>query len=118
MSDFEIDFEWPVAKYDYLSVEETSREFGHRRGFLLRALIAEVPPRLGYLVRRGALRKARPTPKAMEYAVKLLVERQKIPLHKVALTIARSVGGLLGLHVRSRGVGGLGKGRRLSAWDF
>src|SRR5262249_36607146 len=30
----------------------------------------------------------------MEYAVRLLVEGEKTPLHKVALTIARTIGGL------------------------
>jgi hypothetical protein len=133
MSDFEISFEWPVAKYEYqpgepldysreaaniqqnrqrlknmaiekgqhftngLAVNISREEAEKHYGPLSQEEIEERLPLqpLGYLVRTSAAKMARPTPKAMKMAVRLLVERERTPLHKVALTIARAVGGLL-----------------------
>jgi hypothetical protein len=110
MADFQIDFDWYCAKYDFQPGEpwDSSSHVGEfMRPVVIKGKIwrealsrqeaekrAPKPP-LGYLVRRSTAKIVRPSPKAMELAVKLLVEREKTPLHKVALTIARTVGGLL-----------------------
>jgi len=114
MSDFEINFEWPVAKYEYRpaapwdyssEVEQYMRPYALPNGKIVRQALSREkaearllgdPPRLplGHLVRKGPAKMVRSKPKAMDYAVKLLVERKDAPLHKVALTIARTIGGL------------------------
>jgi hypothetical protein len=114
MSDFEIDFEWPVGKYEYQpsppvdyswdvddwmqnqrrhaakfpSMPQQSREEIEKKIMPL--------PALGYLVRKSAARKARLSPKAMEWAVTLLVQRNRVPrlFHEVVLKIARAIGAL------------------------
>lgn len=112
MNDFEIDFEWPVAKYEYrpaapwdfsIYVDEYMRPRILNGKVVREALSREDAVRvvggfdipLGHLIRKSTARLARPSPKAMQYAVKLLVECKETPLHKVALTIARTIGGLL-----------------------
>jgi hypothetical protein len=111
MSDFEIGFEWPVAEYEYRPsapwdyssyVDELTRPLFFKGRVVRGALSQEeaekrVPlPPLGYLVRKGAARNRRPSPKAMEWAVRLLVERKRVPrpFHEVVLKIARAIGGL------------------------
>ena len=102
MSDFEINFEWPVAKYEY---QPAAPWYVLPNGLVVRQALSREkaearvlgdPPRLplGHLLRKGPAKMARPKPKAMDYAVRLLVERKDAPLHKVALTIARTIGGL------------------------
>jgi hypothetical protein len=110
MSDFKIDLDWPIAKYEYRPaapwdyssyVDDLMKPIVFPSGKILEqgrsrkeaeALVPDPP--LGHLVRKGPAKMARPAPKAMEYAVRLLVERKDVPLHKVALTIARTIGGL------------------------
>jgi len=112
MSDFEIDFEWPVAKYEYQPaapwdyssyVDELTRPLLFKGRVVRKALSREealkrapLPP-LGHLVRKSAARKARLRPKDMEWAVRLLVEREKVPrpFHEVILKIARAIGALV-----------------------
>ena len=49
---------------------------------------------LGKIVRTGKAKKIRPTSKAMQDAVKLLIERERIPrhFHEVALKISQAIG--------------------------
>lgn len=110
MSDFEIELEWPVAKYEYRpsppydsssDVDNLMKPIVfpsgkiYDRGWSREEAEKRLPnPSLGHLVRKSPAKMARPSPKAMQYAVRLLVERKDVPLHKVALTIARTIGGL------------------------
>jgi hypothetical protein len=115
MSDFEIDFEWPVAKYEYQpdwprdyswDVDSAMRDAQRHADKFPRMpvqsreeiekKIALWPPVLGHLVRKSAAKKVRLSPKTMEWAVTLLVERKRVPrpFHEVVLKIARAIGAL------------------------
>jgi hypothetical protein len=112
MSDFQIDFEWPVAKYEYESVADIFRKYGEHPDFFPDARQEEVPDNYGFIVCTGEAKNHRPTPEAMKNVVRLLVEHEKIPMHKVALTIARAVG-VLNLHDSVRSEHILRSGGRL-----
>jgi hypothetical protein len=115
MSDFEIDFEWPVAKYEYQpdwprdyswdvdnAMPSAQRHKGKFPSMPLQSReeiekrIAAYRPLLGHLVRKSAAKKVQLSPKTMEWAVTLLVERKRVPrpFHEVVLKIARAIGAL------------------------
>jgi hypothetical protein len=104
MSDFEIDFEWPVAaKYEFrpASAEEIREvekwEFYDIPRWRSQGMPeAELPLVLGQIVPSGQIRNHRPKPEAMELAVKALVECEKTPIHTVALKVTRAIGALSG----------------------
>jgi hypothetical protein len=106
MIDFEIDFEWPVAKCEFRpAAEEELRRYRDGRDHPL-SLLEAVPqdalwPELseadwplffGRIVPRGEFTIRRPKAKALEYAVGLLVHAKKTPFHEVALKVARAIG--------------------------
>jgi hypothetical protein len=104
MSEFEIDFEWPVAKCAFRPA--TAEEVAEYRNWLLTSSpgtvavfpdlrgIAEAdwPLYLGHIIPLGVAKNRRPKPEAMEFAVRALVECEKTPFHEVALKVARAVG--------------------------
>jgi hypothetical protein len=102
MSDFEIDFEWPVApKYEFqpATTEEISRQYGDADYLRAHCAIAgiseaDLPFHFGSIVRTGKATKHRPTAQKMLLAVTGLVEYKDAPFHLVALKIVRSLGGL------------------------
>jgi len=93
MSEFEIDFEGPVAKY--VLQPATDEEVKERQEWLPKGIAeAEWPLFLGRLIPSGKEREHRPKQEAMERAVTALVECKATPFHQVALTVARAVGAL------------------------
>jgi hypothetical protein len=97
MSDFEIDFEWPVAKYDFEPAPAAQiKKFRlQRRWYAERIPEADLSWRLGLLIRRTKSKNARPNVDAMERAIRLLVKDDGMPLYKKAVGIAGTIGGLL-----------------------
>jgi hypothetical protein len=108
MSDFEIDFECPIAKYDFrpATAEEVSRYLKSHSAHPLSGMgisedqfpkltEAEWPLFFGRIIPSGKARHHRPKPEAMERAVRALVECKETPFHKVALTVARAIGTLM-----------------------
>jgi hypothetical protein len=96
MSEFEIDFEWPVAKCEFrpATAEEIS-DFRARYSYHLRGISeAEWPLYLGRIVRTAKAKDHRPKKEAMERAVTVLVECKQTPFHEVALKVARALGTL------------------------
>jgi len=99
--DFEIDFEWPVAKYEFqpATAKEVSKfgtEFGAK---YLRALGISIPEEqwpfyLGQIVRTGPATTHRPKAEKMQLAVKALVEYKEAPFHLIALKVVRALGAL------------------------
>ena len=109
MSEFEIDFEWPRApKYELRlgGAEEISRWLTVNpppRG----VPEAEWPFHFAKIVPVGEPKDHRPTARAMELAVKALVECKDTPFHIVALNVVRALGAILGLR----------RGDDVLAWD-
>jgi len=108
MSEFEIDFGCPIAKYDLrpATAEEVSKYLRSHSDHPLSGMgipedkypelsEAERPLFFGHIVPSGKVRYHRPKPEAMEYAVNALVECKQTPFHKVALTVARAIGTLM-----------------------
>src|SRR6516225_2121613 len=96
MSDFEIDFEWPVAKYEFqpATAEEVTEYQVRQSRELSRIPEAEWPLYLGRIVSVSEGKNHRPKATTMELAVKALVECKETPFHVVALKVARAVGTL------------------------
>jgi hypothetical protein len=101
MSDFEIDFEWPVGKYNLrpATAEEIDEEEYEQD--MVDPPVADVPEAdkpiyYGFIVPTGRAQKRRPTSEAMEKSVRALVECKQTPFHRIALTVARTLGGLNG----------------------
>ncbi len=105
MSHFEIDFECPIAKYDFrpATAEEVRRYVKSHSDHPLSGMgvpedqfpklsEAEWPLFFGRIIPSGKARYHRPKPEAMERAVRALVECKQTPFHKVALTVARAIG--------------------------
>jgi hypothetical protein len=112
MSDFEIDFEWPLAaKYDFQPA--TAEELREMERWEIYAIV------LGHIVPSGQIRDHRPKPKAMEFAVKALVECEKTPFETVVLKVTRAIGALSGKidqSVRSSGNPPPDRGDTLGSW--
>jgi hypothetical protein len=101
MSDFEIDFEWPVAKYEFqpATAEEISSKYGDADYLRAHRAIAgiseaDLPFHFGSIVRTSKATKHRPTAEKMRLAVKALVEYKDAPFHLVALKVVRAIGAL------------------------
>jgi len=94
MSEFEIDFEWPLAaKYELQPA--TDEHVAETHGW--RPWINDVPENdwpmyLGRIVPVTECKLHRPKGETMERAVRVLVECRKTPFHKVALTVVRAIG--------------------------
>jgi hypothetical protein len=105
MSDFEIDFECPIAKYDLRpATAEELRAYRSDHPLSGTRVPADQYPQLsdaerplffGRIIPSGKARYHRPKPEAMERAVRTLVECKQTPFHKVALTVARAIGALM-----------------------
>jgi hypothetical protein len=108
MSDFEIDFEWPVAKYDFrpATAEEVAEWRRGDRHRIDRHLAptdavdgiaeAELPLFLGRIFSVGEARRHRPKAETMERAVRVLVECKQTPFHSVALKVVQALGQIRG----------------------
>jgi hypothetical protein len=94
MSDFEIDFENEVGRYEIEPA--TSAEVEKWRAMHPKDLEgmsdSEASLDLAYLVRKGRFKTMRPTSAMLEKSVRALVECKKTPFHKVALTVANTIG--------------------------
>ena len=94
MSDFQIDFENEVGRHEIepataAKVEKWRAEYPKRsRGMS----DLEVSFYLAELVRKGPFKKVRLTSEMLEKSVRALVECKKTPFHKVALTVANTIG--------------------------
>jgi hypothetical protein len=105
MSEFEIDFECPIAKYDfrpataeemrYLESHHPLSGLGVPEDKYPELSEAERPLFFGRIIPSGKARYHRPKPEAMEYAVRALVECKQTAFHKVALTVARAIGTMM-----------------------
>jgi hypothetical protein len=91
MSEFEIDFEWPMAaKYElHLATAEEIADLRARHPHISEA---DAPDHVNKIVPVGPFKDRRPKDAAMELAVRALVECEQTPFEKVALTVARAVG--------------------------
>jgi hypothetical protein len=104
MSDFEIDFEWPVAeKYelrpataDEVSKYHRSRTLSDYPQHPPKISDTDWPLYLGRIMPVGKLRDHRPKAETMERAVKVLfgaLDNPQVPFHTVALKVVQSLGG-------------------------
>jgi hypothetical protein len=122
MSDFEIDFEWPVApKYEFRpAAADEIRDYQARHpNELSRIPEAEWPSYLGRLVPVGKARNHRPKAEMMKFAVRALVECEKTPFHQVALKVARAIGEIGPPAIGSFGeLGGPAESGKMSWWRF
>ena len=89
MSDFDIDFEAQCAEYEFIPPTQEAIDRAHQEGGKLFA-----GAQTGYLVRKSALKKVRPAIKQLEKAIELLVRSDPTQLPRVAIGIARQMGGL------------------------
>jgi hypothetical protein len=97
MSEFEIDFEWPVAaKYDFRppTTEEVSA-WRVRPQSLRKMPDSEWPLYLGHIVPSGKAKDHRPPEEKMRLAVKALVEYKGPPFQLVALKVVRALGTII-----------------------
>jgi len=108
MSDFEIDFEWPVAsKYEFRPATADEVSWFRSRGYDPRGSMhdperalfpniteADLPLYFGHVVPIGRATYRRPKRGAMELSVKALVECKETPFQKVAMTVVRALGTL------------------------
>jgi hypothetical protein len=100
MIDFEIDFEWPVAKYEFRpATAEAIAAWRQRKSKDLQKDLQGIPEEewpnhLGHIVGIGKARMVRPKADALEKAVRALVECKETPFHTVALTVVRTVGSI------------------------
>jgi hypothetical protein len=97
MSEFEIDFEWPLAaKYDFrpATPEDLAALGRPDRGRLEADGIAdaELPLFVGRIVPVGETRRHRPKAETLERAVRVLVECKQTSFHSVALKVVRALG--------------------------
>ena len=92
MSEFEIDFEWPVAKY---VLQPATTEEVRKTCFQPGIPEAEKPLYLGRIIPTGKPKHHRPKKEAMELAVRVLVECKETSFREVALKVARVVGALV-----------------------
>jgi len=104
MSDFTIDFEWPVAE-KYELQPASSKEINDRDSWARQMLRGvpemEWPLYLGRIMPVGKLKDHRPKAETLERAVKVLVgglDSQKVPFHAIALKCAQSLGGIMMEH--------------------
>ena len=98
MSEFEIDFEWPVAtKYDFRPQTPEEVSAWRVRPQSLREMSeSEWPLYLGHIVPSGKAKDHRPTAEKMRLSkIKALVEYKKSPFHLVALKVARALGTII-----------------------
>jgi hypothetical protein len=101
MSEFEIDFEWPVAeKYELRPA--TPKEINERRrGPWAQQMLRGVPETewplyLAWIVPVGKLKDHRPKTEKLEGAVRVLaagLDSKKVPFHTIAFRVAQSLGG-------------------------
>jgi hypothetical protein len=96
VADLQIDFENEVGKCEFrpAPVKEVEDWRKRRPEETQGKSDDQLANDLGRIVLVGKARKIRPTSKAMQEAVKLLIERERIPLpfHEVALKIAQAIG--------------------------
>jgi hypothetical protein len=90
-SDFEIDFEWPMAaKYELqLATAQEIAKLRAEKPHTSEAAAAEIANKI---VPVGPFKNRRPKDAAMELAVRALVECKQTSFEKVALAVARAVG--------------------------
>lgn len=95
MSGFEIDLEWPVAKYEFQPAPAEEIEEGLFPILRSRGVREDdLPFYWGRIVRTGKSTKRRSPPEKMRLAVKALVEYKDVPFHVIALRVARALGTL------------------------
>lgn len=96
MADLQIDFETTVGKCEFQPA--TAEEIGRWRGRWPKEAEGKSDEQLaidlGKIILIGKATKVRPSSKTMQDAVKLLIERERIPrpFHEVALKIAQAIG--------------------------
>jgi hypothetical protein len=91
MSEYEIDFEWPMAARYELHLA-TAQEIAEYRAKYPDNSEADAPDMVNKIVPVGPFKDRRPKTAAMELAVRALVECKQTSFEKVALTVARVVG--------------------------
>ena len=94
MSEFQIDFENEVGRYEIepataAKVEKWRAEYPKQSQGMSDL---EVSLHLAQLVRKGPFKTVRPTSEMLEKSIRALVECKKTPFHKVALTVANTIG--------------------------
>ena len=89
MSDFDIDFEAQCAEYEFIPPTQEAIDRARQAGGELFA-----GTETGYLVRKSVFKKVRPAIKQLEKAIELLVRSDPTQLPRVAVGIARQMGGL------------------------
>jgi hypothetical protein len=94
MSEFKIDFEWPVAaKYDFRPATAEEISAWRARPQSLREMSeAEWPLCLGRIVPGGKVTVHRPKIDELQDAVRLLVGYENLPFHKLVLKATRVLG--------------------------